>query len=370
MTNRLHTLSDTYGQSAWLDNLRREDLRTGALQALVAQGIRGVTSNPTIFQNAFAGSSEYDVQLAELFGHNASVEAAFWAIAEADATAACILLAGVFDQSGGTDGFVSLEVPPELAHDAPSTTSAARLIHQAVSQPNLMVKIPSTTAGLESIRDMIAEGRSINATLIFGLERYDQVIEAYLTGLETFAASGARDLSNVASVASFFVSRVDVEVDKRLAAIGTAKALSMQGKAAVAQAVLAYQLALKRFSGTRWNALTGRGAQLQRPLWASTSVKNPALADTFYVDSLIGPDTVSTMPATTLTAFIQHGTLLRTLDTDSVIVAAHQVWDDLHSLGIDMHDVANVLEVEGVASFTKSFSDLFSTLHNRSLEFA
>jgi transaldolase len=237
--------------------------------------------------------------------------------------------------------------------------AAARDLHQRIDEPNLFVKIPATAEGVGAIRQMISEGRSINVTLTFSLARYDEVIEAYISGLEAYGG----DLSQVASVASFFVSRVDTEVDRRLEAIGTVEALGLRGKAAVAQAQAAYQLFLERFSGPRWEALTARGARVQRPLWASTSTKNPAYRDTLYVDTLIGPDTVNTMPEATLDAFDDHGTLARTLDADPD--AARQVLDDLTRVGIDMDEVAAVLEEQGVAAFAKSFDELLVALEDK-----
>ena len=370
MNERLRSLSAEFGQSPWIDNLRRADLQSGAFGALVARGVRGVTSNPAIFEKAFANSTEYDTQFAQLFERGESVEQTFWTVAYSDVAAACDLLREVYEQSNGMDGYVSLEVSPAVANDAPATTAAARAIHEAVAKPNLMVKIPATAACLESIETMIGEGRNINITLIFGLERYDQVIDAYLKGLETHADAGVRDLSSVASVASFFVSRVDKEVDKRLETLGTPEALGLRGRAAVAQAILAYQLARERFSGPRWDKLVALGARIQRPLWASTSVKNPAYPDTLYVDSLIGPDTINTMPEPTLEAFCAHGTLARTIDQADAVAEARQVWTALAAVGIDMADVARILEDEAIASFSKSFEDLLSALQARSAEFS
>ncbi len=276
MSERLRSLSNDYGQSPWVDNLKRANLRDGTLARLVERGVCGDTSNPTIFQKALAGSTEYDAQITELVASDPSTEAMFWTIAYDDVSDACDVLAPVFDATNGVDGYVSLEVSPALALDGPGTTSAAREIHEAVAKPNLMVKIPATAPCLESIEAMIAEGRNINVTLIFSLDRYDKVIDAYFNGVEALAAAGTTDLSNVASVASFFISRVDSEVDKRLDAIATPEALSLKGTAAIAQGVLAYQLFRRRFSGPRWARLVALGTRVQRPLWASTSTKNPA----------------------------------------------------------------------------------------------
>lgn len=370
MTDRLIQLSNEQGQSPWVDNLKRAYLRDGTLSALVARGVRGVTSNPTIFQKAIAGSADYDDQLATLVRSGATPDAAFWAMACDDVGDACDVLSSVHQKSNGVDGYVSLEVSPALAHDGPATTAAARDLHERVAKPNLMVKIPATQPCVSSIESMISEGRNINVTLIFSLDRYDAVIEAYIAGLEALVAAGQTNLSSVASVASFFISRVDSEVDKRLDSIASAEAISLKGKAAVAQAVLAYQLARRRFSGPRWSALSDLGARIQRPLWASTSTKNPSYPDTLYVDALIGPDTVNTLPEATLEAFADHGTLDRTIDSVEAIANAHRVWGDLDRIGIDMTDVAEVLEREGVASFAKSFEDLLSTLGGRAAEFS
>ena len=355
---RLKELHELEGQSPWLDNLKRDYLTDGTLQRLVADGIRGVTSNPTIFQKAIAGGSAYDEQFARLITAH-SVEDAYWGMVTKDISDALDVLRPVYDASGGTDGFVSVEVAPALAFDTEGTTAAARHLHEQIAQPNLMVKIPGTKEGLPAIQQMIAEARSINVTLIFSLQRYAEVIEAYLAGLE----ARSDDLSKIASVASFFVSRVDTEVDRRLEQVGTEKALSLRGQAAVANAVMAYQLFLERFSGDRWSALAERGAAVQRPLWASTSTKNPTYDDLLYVNTLIGPNTVNTLPDPTIEAFIDHGEVRRTIDTD--VDAAKAVLDDLADVGVDLEDVTRVLEEEGVASFAKSFDELMQALQDK-----
>jgi transaldolase len=354
--SRLSELSTEQGQSPWLDNLRRDWLADGQLAAWVARGVRGVTSNPTIFQKAMTGTDLYDAQLRSLLGDGASIDDAYWAMVVDDIRAALEVLAPVYEASGGVDGFVSVEVAPGLAHDTEGTVAAARSLVEQIGGPNLMVKIPGTAEGLPAIETMIREGHDINVTLIFGLERYDEVIDAYLAGLE--AHDG--DLSGINSVASFFVSRVDTEVDARLDKIGTPEALALKGTAAIAQARAAYGLFKERFSGPRWEALAARGANVQRPLWASTSTKNPEFPDTLYVDSLIGPDTVNTMPEATLAAFDDHGTLARTIDAEPA--AARRALEQLADVGVDMDDVAAVLEREGVASFSASFDDLIATL--------
>lgn len=364
MNDRLHRLSSDEGQSPWIDNLKRSFLPDG-LAALVARGVRGVTSNPTIFQKAIAGSNDYDAQFAALIGGGAGIEDAYWTMAVDDVRRACAVMADVHTASAGIDGYVSLEVSPTLADDTPGTVAAARDLIGRVQAPNLMIKIPATLAGVPAVEQMISEGADINVTLIFSLTRYDAVIEAYLRGLERLLEGGRTDLSTVASVASFFISRVDTETDRRLDAIGTPEALALKGRAAVAQAVLANHLANTRFSGPRWERLAAHGARPQRPLWASTSTKNPAYPDTLYVDSLIGPGTVNTLPDATLEAFDDHGTVSRTVDTVDAIVSAQSTWSGLASVGVDMDDVARVLEQEGVASFAKSFEELLATLQQR-----
>lgn len=353
---KLQQLHDEHGQSPWLDDLTRGHLRSGGLRRLIDNGIRGVTSNPTIFAKAIGGSREYDDQFRDLVGSGATVNDAYWAMVIADIEQALTQLRPVYDESGGGDGFVSVELAPDLARDTVRSTEAARALHEQIDQPNLFVKIPATPVGVPAVREMIAEGRSINITLLFSLERYDEVIEAYLTGLETYSG----DLAPVHSVASFFVSRVDTEVDQRLEAIGTDEALALRGRAALAQAKLAYQLFRRRFSGPRWEALAARGARVQRPLWASTSTKNAAYPDTLYVDGLIGPDTINTLPEATIAAFEDHGTLATTIDTD--VDDAQRTLDRLETIGVSMTDVGRTLEDEGVASFAKSFDDLLATL--------
>ena len=355
----LHDLYREYGQSPWLDHLRRGWIVSGELERWVERGVRGITSNPSIFQKAMAKGEDYDEQFAASIGGGDSVADAYWDLATSDIGEALRIMRPVFDESGGEDGFVSLEVAPELARDTAGTVEVARALHERIAQPNLYVKIPGTKEGLPAIRTMISEKRSINVTLLFGLERYAEVIEAYLAGLE--ATDG--DLSGVSSVASFFVSRVDAEVDRRLEAIGTERALALRGRAAVANAQLAYELFLEKFTGPRWEALADRGARVQRPLWASTSTKNPAYPDTLYVDSLIGPNTVNTMPETTLEAFEDHGVLARTVDAD--LPGAHRVMGELAEVGIVMSDVTRTLEEEGVAAFAKSFDELIATLEEK-----
>jgi transaldolase len=361
---KLNDLYDQQRQSPWLDNLRRDWLQNGKLSQLVSEGIRGVTSNPTIFAKAISGQDTYDEEFKSLIA-TTSVEDAYWDLVIDDINNALRILRPVFDSSSGGDGYVSVEVAPSLAHDTDGTIAAARDLHARIDQPNVLVKIPATLEGIPAIQKMISEGRSINVTLIFSISRYDQVIDAYISGLEEYAASGATDLSSVASVGSFFVSRVDTEVDRRIeaAAGGSADLLALRGRAAVAQARQAYRLFTQRFSGDRWDALAAKGAHVQRPLWASTSTKNPAYPDLAYVDSLIGPDTVNTLPDETISAFLDHGTVARTIDAD--LDAADQLMAALADAGIDMEDVGRTLEAEGVASFSKSFDELIQALTDK-----
>jgi transaldolase len=370
--SRLNDLYEQQGQSPWLDNLRRDWIRGGRLAAMVADGVRGVTSNPTIFAKAIEGGSDYDEQFA-LVSQGRSVRDAYWEMAITDIVDALALLRPVYDASGGGDGFVSLEVSPASAHDTAATVAEARTLHGRIGQPNLLVKVPATAEGVPAIEQLIAAGLSINVTLIFGLERYREVMEAYLAGLESRAASGAADLSGMASVASFFVSRVDTEVDRRLEQLaggtgGDPSVLALRGRAALAQAREAYRLFVEVFSGPRWEALAARGARVQRPLWASTSTKNPAYPDLLYVDGLIGPRTVNTMPEGTLVAFDDHGTVARTVDTDPA--ANRAVLDRLAGVGVDMADVSRTLETEGVASFAASFDGLLEVLAAKAGELA
>jgi transaldolase len=356
---KLHDLYYQQGQSPWLDNMRRGWITGGQLTRWVERGVRGITSNPTIFQKAMAGSDEYDEQFRELVGGGASIDEAYWRMVTSDIEDGLRILRPVHDESGGVDGYVSVEVAPDLAHDADGTVASARFLHATIDEPNLFVKVPATAAGVDAIRTLIGEGHSINVTLIFGLDRYAEVMDAYISGLE--AVEG--DLSRISSVASFFVSRVDTEVDQRLEAIGTDKALALRGRAAVAQAQLAYTRFSETFSGARWEALAARGAQVQRPLWASTSTKNPDYVDTLYVDTLVAPDTVNTMPEATLDAFEDHGTLARTADADPD--AAARTLDAIAEVGVDLDDVSRVLEDQGVASFAKSFDELIATLDTK-----
>jgi transaldolase len=322
-------------------------------------GVRSATTHPTIVARALESSDVYDHQIHSLLTAGHSVEDIYWDLATTDVATALEILRSTFDTSDGGDGFVSIEVAPECANDAEATKKAARDLHDRIREPNVLVKIPATAAGVTAIEAMTAEGRSINVTLIFSLTRYAEVLEAYLAGLETLAQSGG-DLSSVHSVASFFVSRVDTEVDRRLEERGTVQAATLRGRAAVAQAKLAYQLFRETHSGERWNRLAAKGARVQRPLWASTSTKNSRYPDTLYVDQLIGPDTVSTLPENTIRAFEDHGTLARTIDVN--VADAERVMQAITSAGVDMDDVGQTLEEQGVGAFQKSFDHVLGTL--------
>ncbi len=359
---RLHDLYDQQGQSPWLDNLRRGWITSGELQEWIDRGVRGLTSNPSIFAKAMIETDDYDNELSTLAEAGTSIEDAYWQLVVGDIRQALALLAPVHEASGGEDGYVSVEVSPTLAHDEAGTVAAARELDDRIEAPNLYIKIPATAEGVPAIQTLVGESRSINVTLIFSLERYNDVMEAYISGLEQVEG----DLSSISSVASFFISRVDVEVDRRLDEIGTEQAQGLKGKAAVAQGQLAYQQFLAKFAGPRWDALADRGARVQRPLWASTSTKDPSYPDTLYVDTLIGPDTVNTLPDGTLAAFEDHGTVARTIDADPD--GAGQVVAELFALGIDLEEVAQKLENEGVGSFAKSFDDVLATLGDRAEE--
>ncbi len=367
---RLQDLYTTFGQSPWLDNLKRSYVTGGRLAELIGQGVRGLTSNPTIMAKAIEGGDEYDEQFSESMAAHNDVLNAYWDLVVQDVTDALELFRPLYDESEGSDGFVSIEVAPNLARETASTIEAARNLHERIDRPNLLVKIPASEQGVRAVRAMIAEGRSINVTLIFSLERYESVMEAYLGGLEDLVAKGG-DPSKVASVASFFVSRVDTETDRRLEAVvaddpgspRAERARSLRGRTAVAQARTAYEHFERRFAGPRWEALAARGARVQRPLWASTSTKNPAYSDLAYVDTLIGPSTVNTMPEETLARFLDHGKPARTVDAD--VESAHRVLSDLGSLGISMSDVAETLEDEGVTAFEKSFDEVIERLSEK-----
>jgi transaldolase len=356
MNERLKALADA-GVSIWLDDLSRERITSGNLADLVSNySVTGVTTNPTIFATALAQGHMYDEKVAELAARNAELHDAIKVLTTDDVRDACDIMAATYAASNGVDGRVSIEVDPDLAYETDATTAQATDLWKVVDRPNLLVKIPATKAGLPSISSVIAEGVSVNVTLIFALERYREVINAYLAGLERAAEVG-HDLSKIQSVASFFVSRVDTEIDKRLEAIGSEEALALRGKAAIANARLAYALYEEEFSGERFAALQAKGANRQRPLWASTGVKNPDYSDTMYITELVVPNTVNTMPEKTMMAFADHGEVRGDMVTGTK-AEAQQVMDDLERVGIDYDDVVDVLEKEGVEKFEASWHEL------------
>ena len=351
--SRLHQLSEL-GQSVWIDSVSREWLGTGELARMMDEdAVVGVTSNPTIFEKAMAEGDWYDDQLREVLAETDDPKEIFFALASDDIRDACDLLRSAWDVSQGLDGYVSFEVEPGLARDTEGTIEQAQRFHDEIARPNVYVKIPATKAGLPAIEEMIARGRNINVTLIFSLERYAEVADAYIRGLERLVEAGG-DPTRVASVASFFVSRVDTEADKRLDAIGGHDHL--KGRLAVANAKLAYQRYKEIFSGARWDALAAKGGSPQRCLWASTSTKNPEYRDVMYVEELIGPETVNTMPKETIGAFQDHGEVRPTLEQG--LDEARMLLDELAQAGIDYDDVTRVLEEEGVQKFSDSFDDL------------
>jgi transaldolase len=351
--SRLHQLSEL-GQSVWIDYLSRDMLRSGELARLHADdAVVGVTSNPTIFQKAISAGDAYDEQLRQELEDERDPKELFLRLAVRDVTDACDVLRPVWDEGGGQDGYVSLEVDPTLAYDTDATIAEAVRLHELADRPNLFVKIPATAPGLPAIEEMIARGKSINVTLIFALERYAEVAEAYIRGLERLVEAGG-DPSGVASVASFFVSRVDTEADRRLEEVGRS---DLQGRLAVANAKLAYKHYLDVFGDDRWAYLAGKGARPQRCLWASTSAKNPAYRDVIYVEELIGPDTVNTMPLETVRGFQDHGEV-KVGSLTSGIDEANHLLADLAAAGIDYDDVVATLEAEGVQKFSDSFAEL------------
>ncbi len=352
---KLHELAEL-GQAIWLDYISRSLLASGELQELVDQGLRGVTSNPSIFEKAIAGSADYDEDLNRLVGEGRSVEEIYEDLAMSDIRSAADILRPVYEKSEGADGYVSLEVNPALAHDTEATIAEARRLFASLERPNVMIKVPATAAGLPAIERLIGEGVNINVTLIFSLEQYEAVATAYIAGLEKLALAGG-DVGKVASVASFFISRVDTAVDKALEEIGNTE---IQGKIAIDNAKIAYSRFREIFSSERWNKLATGSARVQRPLWASTSSKNPAYPDTLYVDNLIGPDTVNTLPPATLDDFLDHGTVAATVETD--VAGARSRLAELAALGIDLDAITNKVLDEGVAAFAKSFEGLIASI--------
>ena len=345
------------GQSVWIDYLSRNFVNGGDLAGLVTDGVVGVTSNPTIFQGAIAEGDAYDDQIKEVSATESEPKEIFLALARDDIRAACDELRRVWDDGDGKDGWVSLEVDPNLAHDTQATIDEAARLHGLIDRPNVLIKIPATEEGLSAIEETIASGIPVNVTLIFSLERHRKVAEAYIRGLERLVESGG-DPSKVASVASFFVSRVDTEADRRLDEIGGFDEL--KGTLAIANAKLAYENYAEVFSGAQWDALAAKGATPQRCLWASTSTKNPAYRDTMYVEELVGPDTVNTMPRETIEAVEDHGVIERKLDQD--VEGARRTLERFGEAGVDYDDVVATLEREGVEKFAKSFRELFADL--------
>jgi transaldolase len=362
-TNRLTDLFEVAGQSPWLDNLKREYIVNGDFARVLASGIRGLTSNPTIFQKAIQGSSLYDEQFERATANGLSTEDTYWELVVSDIVGALDIFAPLYVSSSGLDGFVSVEVSPALAHDMVGTVAAAQDLYDRIARPNVMIKVPATQACIPAIEEIISRGINVNVTLIFGLDRYQQVMDAYIRGLQKLAKTNPSKVQDVASVASFFISRVDSEIDKRLDAVGTDDALGLRGKAAIAQAKIAYNMFETTFSGESWRTLAKLGAQVQRPLWASTSTKNPAYRDTMYVDELIGAHSVNTLPDATMDAFTDHGTVAETIAID--VDGARGILRALQNIGIDMTAVADQLESEGVASFQQSFNDLLAVLESK-----
>ncbi|MGH3537331.1 MAG: transaldolase [Pseudonocardiaceae bacterium] len=355
-TDTLKALSEA-GVSIWLDDLSRQRINSGNLAKLITeQHVVGVTSNPTIFAHAVVHAEDYAEQVKQLAARGASVDEAVREITIADVQQACDVFSGTWETSGGVDGRVSLEVSPQLAHDTDATIAQAGELWKLVDRPNVMIKIPATVEGLPAITGALADGISVNVTLVFSVERHREVMAAFFTGLERASANGY-DLARIASVASFFVSRVDTEVDKRLEAIGTDEALALRGQAAVANARLAYAAYQQEFGTQRWAALERAGARPQRPLWASTGVKNPAYPDTKYVTELIAPGVVNTMPENTLLALADHGKVPGD-QVSGTAAAAQRSFDELAEVGIDLDDVFVVLEREGVEKFDTSWAEL------------
>lgn len=361
---KLHDLYEEQGQSVWIDYIRRQFILDGGLQAAIDEGVRGVTSNPAIFEKAIAHSDDYDEQIQQLVKAGKSVEEIYEALAVEDIQNAADILRPVYDDSDGVDGYVSLEVSPTLANDTDGTIAEARDLYAKVNRPNVMIKVPATDAGIPAIKTLIGDGIPVNVTLMFSLQDYDNVAGAYLDGLEILASNDG-DLSKVASVASFFVSRVESDMDDAIEATGNTDLL---GKIAVANTRLAYKRFQDWFSGDRWQALADKGARVQRPLWASTSTKNDAYPETKYVDDLIGPDTVNTMPPATKEAFKDQGTVARTIDVD--VEQAQADVDKLAEIGVDYDAITQNLQDVGVDKFEKPFASLMDSIRQKSEKLA
>jgi len=360
MANHLREIQ-AQGQAVWLDNISRALLEDGELERLINEdGISGVTSNPTIFEKAIAGTDRYADALEEAARKGLNARDTFFELGFRDIRDGADLLRPIFDETKGQDGYVSFELPPELADDAQGSVEQAKVIRERIDRPNVLIKVPGTEAGVQAFEDLTAAGVSVNVTLLFSVGRYEEIAEAYLRGLERRAEAG-EPIDRIASVASFFVSRVDGKVDKKLEELGKTE---LAGKAGIANARVAYGSFQRIFSGDRWDALKAKGANVQRPLWASTSTKNPDYPDTMYVDELIGPDTVNTMPDATVEAARDHATAARTIDRD--VEGAHKLLDDLREAGVDFDHIVGVeLVEEGVASFTKSFNDMISSIEDK-----
>jgi transaldolase len=350
---KLHDLAAA-GTSPWLDNIQRGWLGSGEFRRFLDEGVVGVTSNPTIFQKAIADSSDYDAAVAALAGSGMSPADVFFELAIADVQGAADQIRQVYDDTGHLDGFVSFELPPSMANDTAASTAAAPQFWERIARPNIFIKIPGTAEGVPAIEESIARGINVNVTLLFSLHNYEQVHWAFIRGLERRVAAG-EPIDDVHSVASFFVSRVDTAIDPQLP-----EGSPLRGKAAIANAKLAYQRYLEITADDRWRALAERGARVQRPLWASTGTKNPEYSDVLYVDNLIGPECVNTMPNATIAAFLDHGTVRRTIDDD--LDAARAVIDGLAGAGIDLDQVTRQLELDGVRSFSESFDSLGVTI--------
>lgn len=355
------------GQSIWLDSIDRSMLQDGELDRRVREdALTGMTSNPTIFQKALASGSAYDEQLTSAADEGLSSWELFELVETTDVRDACDIFAGVYSSTRGADGFVSIEVSPGVSNSAKETVEEARRLWKTVDRPNVMVKVPGTREGAVAVRRLIAEGINVNITLLFAIETHERVIDSYMAGLEDRVKAN-QPIDGLASVASFFVSRVDTEIDKRLDALAAKASPAekerlrmLKGRAAIANAKLAYRLFTRKFSGPRWQALKQHGARVQRPLWASTSTKNPEYRDVMYVEELIGPDTVDTMPPATIDAFRDHGVVARTVDRK--VAAAEGLLREIEAVGISMHDVTDKLLVDGIASFQKSFDELIAGL--------
>ena len=362
-SSRLIDLFRKHGQSPWLDNLRRNYITTGQLERYVALGVRGLTSNPTIFQKAIQDSSDYDEQLVQLSTRQLSVADTYWELVLKDISDAAEVFSELFKKTEGQDGHVSVEVDPHLSYDADATVQAAIALRSRLKVPNVLIKIPATIAGLIAIENLVSRGFNINVTLIFSLERYEAVLEAYVSGLEKLALESPEKVKDVVGVASFFISRVDAVVDTELAALDTAISHKFAGKSAILQAQMAYLHFLSVEQSQRWKKLEAIGAHLQRPLWASTSPKNPLYKDTLYVDELIGRNTVNTIPEDTMLAFYDHGVASQSLQ-ETPGDSPH-LWNELLSTGIDFVSISQKLEADGVRSFEQSFDALLESLDTK-----